>query len=213
MSRCGSCGASLSGSPKFCPTCGAPVLSGAPFEEPEAPGGPPSRRVRLLIVSAILVIGMGFFVRYLFPPMHEVIGDQPVVAEPRDYGPETVTMTAVPVRELDDDLVFSLEDLKRYRLISFEYNGGKTPRKIMAYVAPDGRLVTAISLSEHCGSTEFELRDNQIFCSHCPSHWNIMTMEAYACCGPYYPDPIPSRVIGDEVHVSRQTVENWAGRL
>jgi hypothetical protein len=41
----------------------------------------------------------------------------------------------------------------------------------------------------------------------------MMTMEAYACCAQYYPDPIPSRVVGNEVRISRDVVEKWAGRL
>ena len=83
----------------------------------------------------------------------------------------------------------------------------------MAYIAPDGRLVTAISISDHCGSTEFKIKDNKIYCAHCPSVWDMMTMEAYTCCAKYYPDPIPSRVAGNEVHVAKDLVEKWAGRL
>jgi uncharacterized membrane protein len=122
-------------------------------------------------------------------------------------------MATVGFREEGEDLVFSLDDLKNHRLVRFEYLGGKTPRTLMAYIAPDGRLVTAMSLSEHCGSTEFEIRNNQIHCSRCPSHWDMMTMEAYACCAQYYPDPIPSRVVGNEVRIRKSIVENWAGRL
>ncbi|MDH4068852.1 MAG: Fe-S-containing protein [Ignavibacteria bacterium] len=213
MSQCNACGNPLSGAPKYCPSCGSPVVSSGAQPTGEGKGKPATRKMGIVVISALLVFGLGFFAVYLIPSTHSVIAEQPVVAEPQAYGPETVQMTPVPVRETADDLIFSLEDLKRYRLISFEYNGGKTPRTVMAYVAPDGRLVTSISSSEHCGSTEFEIRDNQIHCSRCPSHWDIMTMEAYACCGPYYPDPIPSRVDGDNVHVSKRIIENWAGRL
>jgi len=158
-------------------------------------------------------VGLALFVFYLIPSTHPVIGSQPVVAEPSDYGPVAVTMTTIPFREEAGDLVFSLDDLKRYKLIRFEYTGGKTPRAVMAYLGPDGRLVTSISSSEHCGSTEFEIKDNKIYCSNCPSNWDMMTMEAYACCAQYYPDPIPSTVVGDEVRIGKSVVQNWAGRL
>jgi uncharacterized membrane protein len=161
----------------------------------------------------LLVAGGAFVWRELNPSVHPVIEAQPVVSEPVNYGPETVSMVPVTAVEDGPDLVFSLAELKKDRLIRFEYNGGKTPRAVMAYIAKDGRLVTAIALSDHCGSTEFQIRDNKIYCAHCPSYWDMMTMEAYACCGQYYPDPIPSRVTGDQVRVSKEIVAKWAGRL
>jgi hypothetical protein len=41
----------------------------------------------------------------------------------------------------------------------------------------------------------------------------MMTMEAYACCAQYYPDPIPSDIVDNEVRISEAAVKNWAGRL
>jgi hypothetical protein len=122
-------------------------------------------------------------------------------------------MTNVSFRQEGNDIVLSLDSLKLHRLIRFEYPTKTIVRPIMAYIDPEGRVVTAISVSEHCGSTEFKIKDNQIYCAHCPSHWDMMTMEAYACCGKYFPDPIPSRVVGDEVRISKDVVEKWAGRL
>jgi uncharacterized membrane protein len=219
MTHCSSCGAILEGAPKFCPSCGSPVRS--PSEQAQASAThlrwsdatARSRRIALLTFSALLLFGLGFFVVYITPSTHEVIKEQPVVAEPADYDSNTVEMKMVSFADRGNDLVFSLEEVKKYRLIRFDYPGAKTTRSIMAYIAPDGRLVTAISLSEHCGSNEFTIKDNQIYCARCPSHWDMMTMEAYACCAQYYPDPILSRVIGNEVYISKDIVERWAGRL
>jgi hypothetical protein len=171
------------------------------------------RKTGLVVIVTLLLFGIGFFVAYLIPSVHEGIVHQPIVGEPREYGPAAITMTTVEFREVGEDLVFSLDDLKSHQLIRFEYLGGKTPRSVMGYVDPDGRLVTAISLSEHCGSTEFEIHDNQIYCARCPSHWDMRTMEPYSCCAQYYPDPIPSRVVGNEVHIQKSVVQNWTGRL
>jgi uncharacterized membrane protein len=212
MVHCSSCGTELSRDAKFCPSCGTPSKTeGLPAEKSEEIPGPNPRRI--IFVVSLIVIGIGLFVYYLIPSVHPVIADQPVVADAFEYGPTTVSMTPVQVKEKDGDLIFSLDELKENKLIRFEYGGGKTPRAVMAYLAPDGRLVTAISVSEHCGSTEFEIKDNKIFCAHCPSNWDMMTLEAYACCAQYYPDPIPSSVIGNEVHIPKTLVENWAGRL
>ena len=211
MAICSSCGTSLSTDAKFCPSCGTALKpDGSPAGAVKPARSNPGR---IFFVVSLLVIGISFFVYYLIPSVHPVIESQPVVAETFEYGSNPVTMTTIPFRVDGEDLVFSLDALKNNKLVRFEYSGGKTPRAIMAYLAPDGRLVTAISISEHCGSTEFEIKDNKIYCAHCPSNWDMMTMEAYACCAQYYPDPIASRVVDSEVHIARTTVENWAGRL
>jgi uncharacterized membrane protein len=213
MAQCNSCGSPIAADAKFCPTCGTPVGTAPTGSETRQPARSGPSRKRIAFVVSLIVIGLLLFVVYIIPSTHEVIRSQPVVTEPLNYGPTTVSMTTVPFREEAGFLVFSLDDVKEHKLIRFEYTGGKTPRAVMAYIAPDGRLVTAISVSEHCGSTEFEIRDNKIYCARCPSNWDMMTMEAYACCAQYYPDPIPSTVVGNEVRISRATVQNWAGRL
>ena len=215
---CKSCGAELSDSARFCPSCGTPVVKER-ADAPQAPaagtpaGQPITRKAARILLPILLIVGGALVWNYLNPSVNAVIKEQPVVAEPADYGPDFVDMMPVMYTVEGPDLVFSLAELKKDRLIRFEYGGGKTPRAVMAYIAKDGRLVTAIALSEHCGSTEFRIKDNRIYCAHCPSYWDMMTMEAFACCGKYYPDPIPSRVTGDQVRVSREIVEKWAGRL
>jgi len=217
MKRCASCGTPLSDDTNFCPSCGAPATGAADSAPPNKPGGSSGssvfRKAGLVLVPVIVfVVGWSVY-SFLKPSVHPVIRNQPVVAAPASYDTNRVTMTNVSYRLDGNDIVFSLADLRQYRLVRFEYPTRTIVRAVMAYIDPEGRAVTAISLSDHCGSTEFEIRDNQIYCAHCPSHWDMMTMEAYACCGNYYPDPIPSKVVGNEVHIPRQEVEMWAGRL
>ncbi|HEX9615363.1 MAG TPA: Fe-S-containing protein, partial [Bacteroidota bacterium] len=76
-----------------------------------------------------------------------------------------------------------------------------------------GKLVTAMSKSEHCGSTDFYLSGNNIHCASCGSYWNMASMEAYACCQRYYPDPVPSVVSGDMVLIESIVVRGWKSRL
>jgi len=218
MAQCTSCGSELTADVRFCSSCGAPVSkekSAAPHaQEANAQAGTgTTRKAARIIIPVLVVVGGALVWNYLNPSVHPVISAQPVVADPVEYGSAFVGMVPVMVTVEGPDLVFSLAELKKVRLARFEYGGGKTPRAVMAYIAKDGRLVTAISLSEHCGSTEFRIKENRIYCARCPSYWDMMTMEAFACCGKYFPDPIPSRVVGDQVRISRETVEKWAGRL
>lgn len=212
--QCKTCGSELSGSPKFCPVCGTSIQFDTDISgRNKATDKVSVRKVGLFVVLPVVVAGILIFAWYLAPSVHAVVKNQPVVANPVTYDSNPVQMSTVSFDVVGDDLVFSLPQLIQHRLIRFEYTGGQTPRTVMAYVAPTGQLVTAISMSEHCGSTEFTIKDNKIFCARCASNWDMMTMEAYACCAKYFPDPIPSRVVGEKVYVSKTIVERWTGRL
>ena len=219
MKHCSACGNEFPDEARFCPSCGVPATGAA--AEVESPAktssGTPDtslfRRVGLVLIPLILVVGGYIFYSYLVPSVQSVIKKQPVVTLPMNYDSNAVSMTNVSYRLEGSDIVFSLDDLRQHRLVRFEYPTRTIVRAVMAYIDPEGRAVTAISLSDHCGSTEFQIKNNQIYCAHCPSHWDMMTMEAYACCGNYYPDPIPSKVVGNEVHIPKKEVEEWAGRL
>ncbi len=210
--NCSNCGSDLGTASKFCPKCGVAIEpADSPLLVSERKAS--TRRVAMILFPIALIAGIVIFIRYIDPSVNPIIKSQPVVAAPAEYDSNFVTMTNISSEEEGGDLVFSLSDLKQHRLVRFEYNGGQTPRSVMAYLAPTGQVVTAISISDHCGSTEFKIKDNKIYCAHCPSYWDMMTMEAFACCAKYYPDPIPSRVAGDKVRVAKVFVEKWAGRL
>ncbi len=215
--NCRKCGSELSDSARFCPACGAATDTRTTDKRSEnarsKSAESPTRRIALVLFPVVVVALILVFTKYITPSLHPVIRNQPVVADGHMYDSVTVSMVDIPVREQEEHLVFSLDDLRRNRLVRFTYSGQKTERAVMAYLASDGRLVTAISLSEHCGSTEFTLKNNMICCTRCPSRWDMMTLEAYACCAKYYPDPIPSRVVGTDVYVAKREVEQWAGRL
>lgn len=213
--QCKNCGNKITSSGRFCPNCGASlhVEQTNVGDMNAAKKSSSNKRVAMIVFPLVLIAGTAIFVAYLNPSVNSVIKSQPVVAPVRDYDSNAVSMATVAFREDKGELVFSLKDLLQHTLVRFEYKGGQTPRVVMAYLAPTGQVVTSISVSEHCGSTEFKIKNNKIFCAHCPSNWDMMTMEAYACCAKYHPDPVPSRVIGDEVRVSKVFIEKWAGRL
>lgn len=213
MTLCATCGNDLTGTSRFCPACGSPVDQPVPAGEQHSQTGTRPRRVGIVLYPLMLLVGIGLFILYINPSTHPVIRQQPVVSSPVSYSAKSVSMVSVPAREEGDDIVISLQDVVKNSLVRFEVKTRTIVRPIMAYIGTDGRLVTAISVSEHCGSTEFTIEDNHIHCARCPSHWDMMTMEAYACCAKYHPDPIASRVEGTEVRISRSVIDQWAGRM
>lgn len=215
MTECPSCGSALAGQERFCPSCGTAL----------SPAGPQTgtttaqsgtfgfARVGAILILVLLALGLFLYLQFLRPGMHPVIRDQPVVTESVTIDSSEIGMTEITAVEEGEDLTFPVADVLRYRLIRFHHLGGKTPRYVLAYLTPDGRVVTAISYSDNCRSTDFFLKGREIYCANCPSHWDMVTMEAMACCGKFYPDPIPSRVENGYVRIPRREVEGWAGRL
>jgi uncharacterized membrane protein len=166
-----------------------------------------------VLIPAAAFVGAVLVWQYLHPKIHPVIAAQPVVDQDVHADTGQVVMTPIAARIDGDDLVIRLDDVRRHRLVRFEYAGATTTRPLLAYIARDGHLVTAVSVSEHCGSSEFVLKGDRIHCARCPSSWDMLTFEAFACCARYYPDPIASRVVGGEVRIARGDIERWAGRL
>lgn len=212
---CSLCGSENAPDRSTCAVCGSALNARAGEAAGAAPGGSgfTTRRAALILFPVLALGGVWLLWSYLHRSEHPILEGQPVVAEPRTYDSAGVRPAAIAATVAGDDIVIPLEAVRQSGIVRFEYTGGSTPRWLLAYVATNGKLVTAISLSEHCGSTEFLLRGDQIVCANCPSRWNMTSFEAYACCGKYYPDPIPSRVEGSNVLIARADVDRWAGRM
>lgn len=212
---CQLCGSENASDRSTCEVCGAAIAAGARNGAgPAIPGSRLTvRRAALILFPVLAIGGLWLLWSYLHRSEHPVVQRQPLVGEPRAYDSTGVKPAVITASISGGDIVIPLDAVTRSGIVRFEYTEGATPRWLLAYVATNGRLVTAISLSEHCGSTEFFLRGDQIVCANCPSRWHMTSFEAYACCGKYYPDPIPSRVEGSNVLIARADVDRWAGRM
>ncbi|MBI5464905.1 MAG: DUF2318 domain-containing protein, partial [Ignavibacteriales bacterium] len=140
-----------------------------------------------------------------------VISQQPVVSN-AGSAEGKITSSNVEAKIVGSFLVVSLSDLREKHLIRFYDPEGKQTYPIIAYLASGGKLVTAMSVSENCRSDDFYLEGDNIHCAQCPSYWNASSMEAYACCQKYYPDPIPSTVLGDEIRIELASIRDWKAR-
>ena len=212
---CTHCGSENAPDRSTCAVCGAAITARAGEAAGPAPAGSrlTFRRAALVLFPVLAIGGIWILWSYLNRSEHPVVQSQPVVAEPRTYDSTGVRPTVIAASIVGNDIVIPLDAVKKNGIVRFEYAAGATPRWLLAYVATNGKLVTAISLSEQCGSTEFLLRGDEIVCANCPSRWNMISFEAYACCGKYYPDPIRSRVEGANVLIARADVDRWAGRM
>ncbi|MEX0602936.1 MAG: Fe-S-containing protein [Bacteroidota bacterium] len=215
MNHCTQCGSEIPGGAKFCPSCGAAVRgTGAPVPQPSK--RTPGTRKRWIIrgaMIAILIAGIGVFLNQLLRTYHPTIDGQPVVAMVSMYGGEQISSVPVTSVMSRGSITVPLKLVLEHKLVRFSDPEGIQETPMIAYITPQGKLVTAMSRSEHCGSTDFYLKGNNIHCAQCPSYWNMASLEAYACCQKYYPDPFPSSVTGDEVRIDPTIIRAWRSRL
>lgn len=211
--QCGNCGAPLTDLIKFCSNCGAEASSsGEPLQK--SVGGRGFRTSYLIygLVAIVLTIGIAAYIGEAFRTYHPVIERQPVVSQPSRNSTEKISSTMIGSKVEGPFIIVSLKEIQEKRIVRFVDPEGIQNIPILAYITPSGKLVTAMSISESCRSTDFYLQGENIHCASCPSYWNASSLEAYACCQKYYPEPIESSVLGDEVRVDKELVRKWQAR-
>lgn len=215
MTQCRQCGSDLPAGSSICPTCGSAFRA----EEPErtksekSPRGVVKRWALRGALILVLVGGIGMFLDQLLRTYHPVIEQQPTVAMVTVYSEPQVRSTPIEATMEGGFLSIPLMAVREHRIVRFSDPERIQEVPLIAYITPQGKLVTAMSKSEHCGSTDFYLSGNNIHCAGCPSYWNMASLEAYACCQKYYPDPIPSTVVGDQVRIDPAVIRSWKSRL
>jgi hypothetical protein len=209
---CATCGNNLADNAVVCVQCGNII-------RPNTPSNLASKNqqkikiISMIIVVGVLISGIGYFASTIGRSYHPIIADQPSVGFGVKPNEEKIMSTKINALIDGNDIVFPLESVSSYRIVRLEDPEGKQTVPILAYLTPRGKIVTAMSISESCRSNDFYLEGNTIHCANCPSYWNMESLEAYACCQKYYPDPIPSRIINGQIHIDKDIVQNWRTRL
>ncbi len=209
---CSKCGNDLSDTTVVCVQCGNIIQSNLP-DQPVSKKQKMIKIISTVFVIVVLLSGIGYFIATIGRSYHPIIEDQPSIGFGINAAPEKIMSNKITAVIDGNDIVFPLEIVTNYRIVRLDDPEGKQTVPILAYITPRGKVVTAMSISESCRSNDFFLEGNTIHCANCPSNWNMESMEAYACCQKYYPDPIPSKVINGQVHIEKNLVQNWRTRL
>lgn len=208
---CTQCGAVITEGQKFCSSCGHPVEQSSAAAQPGSKKK--SKVAPRLFLAAVLLLGLTYFAITLTRNYHPVIADQPSVGYGTNPGQGKI-MSFKTTASLDgNDIVINVDEVTKHGIIRFPDPEGIQTVPILAYVTPRGKIVTAMSISESCRSDDFYLEGKTIHCASCPSYWDMESLEAYACCQKYYPDPIPSRVERGVLKIPKNVVREWRTRL
>ncbi len=223
---CRRCGKEVHEGARFCIHCGGPLASAKPSGEPNLPrqttpfSEAPKRSSRIgrfvfVVLAFVAFIGAGiaFFNSLPFHP-HPVIEKQPTVTEGILYADQRTDMVQIASRVQGGKIVISLRDVLEHRMVGFDYGGASVPISLVAFISPEGKLVTSIAFCEPCNSRKYHAQNNMLICNACGTTWKLQNLEGTSgACQKYPPDPIPSVVVGDEIQIDESNVKNWKTRI
>ena len=138
----------------------------------------------------------------------------PQAVDKTDYWLRATRMTDVTAKVENGIISISLDVVKEKKIVRFEYQGNGTRIPLLAYVAPSGKAVTAVSVCEPCRSTRFHVGEKVIVCNSCYTEWNLETLKGIeGGCLKYPPDVIPNRVDKGQILIDEKTVVQWKPRI
>ncbi len=221
---CSNCGSSVARGDKFCTSCGTSVSPSGQTDQRAATPSVAStvaktftrraRRVYAVLTVVLLGLFLYIFILHLPGNAHPVIEKQPDVAMASTFIGVKLSAQPVDVQVKNGKVSFPLVQLLEKRMIQFEYATGSTSLPVMAYISPEGKLVTAIRMCEPCNSHSFTIDADEMVCGVCGTRWKLKNLEGVqGSCQKYPPDPIPSEIVGNEVQIDEAVLKNWKMRI
>jgi uncharacterized Zn ribbon protein len=218
MKACPKCQTKNQDSNNFCKKCGY-QLSGASFQDKkEKVLGEKKRKPYwvpvTLVIIAVALAGIGYWVIEGNTGSNPKVSSQPKVSGSIDYTGQTVQMTDIQAKVENGRISIPLSFIEQDKMVRFEYEGNGIKIPLVSYIAPSGRVVTAVSMCEPCRSTRFHIQDKTLVCNACGTEWNLETLKGIqGGCLNYPPDVIPSTVEKGLIQIDAKTSLNWRPRV
>lgn len=162
-------------------------------------------------VAILVIAGLGFG-RKQAPAAPQV---QSATTEAVSYDANgRVEQTPISATQAGGVITVSLAEVKAKRLVGFTYQGQGTTLPLLAYIAPSGKVVTAVSMCEPCNSTTFHIEGTQLVCNTCGTRWNLEDLSGVAGgCLSYPPDPFANTLSGNDIQIQESAVSGWQRRV
>jgi uncharacterized membrane protein len=216
MKTCPKCQMKNQDSSNFCKKCGSQLSHSSFQDKKEKVLGEKRRNLKWVPISlavfVILLAGVGYWIIEGNTGSNPKVSTQPKLNEKVDYAGQSVPMADIQAKVENGKISIPLNVLKEKKIVRFEYQGNGVP--LLAYIAPSGRVVTAVSLCEPCRSTRFHIEEKKIVCNACATEWNLETLKGIqGGCLNYPPDVIPSTIEKDRVQIDEKIVSQWKPRI
>ncbi|MBM4277967.1 MAG: DUF2318 domain-containing protein [Deltaproteobacteria bacterium] len=218
MKACPKCRAENEETHRFCKKCGID-LSGSSFQDKKekvlgAKQEGPSWSIILLIVIAIALGGVAYWIVQRNSNANPKVSTQPKVSGKIDYTGQTIRMADVQAKVENGKIAIPVHVVKENKFIRFEYEGKGLKIPLYAYLTMAGRVVTGISMCEPCKSTRFRIQDRKLVCNACDTEWHLETHKGIkGGCMNYPPEIIPSVIEKDSIVIDEKVVLDWKPRV
>jgi uncharacterized membrane protein YvbJ len=227
---CPNCGSALKQGANFCSNCGEKIRKESiqteekNFDNELITTSPQSvmssdetksiRKYLIFFLVAVVIIVATVFLKNLPGTDNPIIESQPVVLENVDYSGQSVEMTKIPAKVENGVISISLELVKKNKFVVFDYEQNSAPLQLLAYISAEGKLITAVAFCEPCGSKAYHIEYNDMVCNECGTRWDLnMLYGKSGGCMKFSPDVIPSKIVGNEVHIDEEKVKHWTPRV
>ena len=216
MKTCPKCQTKNQDLNNFCKKCGSHLSRSSFQDKKEKVLGEKRRNLHWVPISlsilAILLLGVSYWIIEGNTGSNPKVSTQPKLNERVDYTGQSLQMADIQAKVENGKISIPLDVLKEKKMVRFEYQGNGVP--LLAYVAPSGRVVTAVSLCEPCRSTRFHIEEKKIVCNACATEWNLETLKGIqGGCLNYPPDVIPSTIEKDRIQIDEKLVTQWRPRV
>ena len=218
MKACPKCQTRNQESSRFCKKCGF-QLSDSSFQDKKEKVLGETRKKSYwipisLAVFAMVLTGVGYWIIEGNTRGNPKVSSQPKVESSVNYTGQTIGMADIQAKVENGKISIPLDALKEKKMVRFEYENNGTKIPLLSYIAPSGRVVTAISMCEPCRSTRFHINDKKIVCNACNTEWNLETLKGIqGGCLDYPPDVIPSTIEKDRILIDEKIVTQWKPRV
>lgn len=141
------------------------------------------------------------------------------VTDSINYKNQNIPMTPVPAAVRGGTLEISLDAVKEKKMVSFAYGkygkqGQQRPLPLMAYIAPSGKLITAVSMCEPCRSTKFHIDGERLSCNTCGTKWELENLHGIeGGCLKYPPEVIAHTIRGNKILIKEADILSWKPRV
>jgi uncharacterized membrane protein len=222
LNYCPQCGHKITNEVKFCPDCGHRLGFNAKDNNHQVnnkrdkvlAGSNNSKKGKYFGLASVILIGALIFYVTAKPSKEEaVIKEQPKVTDNVTYPASRTDHSYSVAFAQNGKIILPLDIVKEKKFVKFDYVASNATVPLLAYLTEDGKVVTAISLCEPCDSKSFHIKGSNLICNSCGTTWDLNNLDALSgSCGKYPPDPVPSKIVGNEIQIDEYIVANWTRR-
>lgn len=223
INYCPECRGKINNKVKFCPSCGSKINKTNSEERKKIN----SKREKVLnqsknqnkkglLMAAVVILFISaiiFFINIQPSKEESIIKNQPKVSESVNYPAARLDHLYSLAFLKNGKITIPLDVVKENKFVKYDYVSNNKTMPLLAYITEEGKIVTAISMCEPCDSKDFHIIGSDLVCNSCGTTWNLNTLNPISgSCGKYPPDPLPSKVVGNEIQIDEYLVTSWTRR-